>query len=203
MKTTRFKVACALIAPWLLLPGSCGEAFLNQTASLGGSTAGLHGSVRIVVINNTPHRAVFTVGTYTQTDPTSTPGLVQFAHRESGRRLDGDSSSDVFSIGCARVFSIGGPDLLHLIEETVSADMVDEVALVAGVKFFDVASGEEEDDNGAEEEPVLVGTAPPFEALLGVDFPCEALLIIRLEFDDLGPDPFRVDFELIPSESRG
>ena len=102
--------------------------------------------------------------------------------------------------------SIGGPDLLELIEETVSADVIDEVAIVAGVEFFDVPSRadeeeEEQEDDDVEEEPVLVGSAPPLEALLGVDFPCEALLIIRFEFDDLGPDPFRVDFELIPSGS--
>ena len=46
-----------------------------------------------------------------------------------------------------------------------------------------------------------MGFAPPFEALLGVDFPCSALLIIYFEINDAGPEPFRIDFQLIPSES--
>ena len=33
------------------------------------------------------------------------------------------------------------------------------------------------------------------------DFSCEALLILRFEINDVGEQPFRVDFELVPSES--
>ena len=63
-------------------------------------------------------------------------------------------------------------------------------------EFFSISG----DGSAAAPAPVSQGKAPPFEALLGVDFPCNALLIVRFEIDDLGPSPFRVDFELIPSE---
>jgi hypothetical protein len=65
---------------------------------------------------------------------------------------------------------------------------------VEGVAFYTPP-----DDDAA--APVLAGVAPPFEALLGVDFPCNALLILRFERNDAGPDPYRIDFEFIPSES--
>ena len=34
---------------------------------------------------------------------------------------------------------------------------------------------------------------------LGVDFACNSELIIRLEKDDVGANPFRIDFEVIPA----
>lgn len=42
------------------------------------------------------------------------------------------------------------------------------------------------------------GYAPALRALLGVDFPCGSTLVIRLERADVGPEPFRVGFEVIP-----
>ncbi len=171
----------------------CGSDSANLWASLGGSVAGRRGEVQVLFINNTPYRAVFAVGTYDQTDPSSEPDFSQFGHDEDGLILEGDESSPIGSLECARVFSVGGPRMLALIEDNLpDADLLEE-AVVEGVHFFDVS------DEAA--EPVLQGTAPAFEALLGVDFPCNALLIIYFEFDDLAADPFRVEFELIPSNS--
>ena len=199
MKTTRNLTTAVLLT--LVVPGitGCGEAFVNLTASLGGDTAGERGTIRVLFINNTPHHAVFTFGSYDQTDQFSQPGFEQFGLSEFGATLEGDSSSEIISIECARVFSIGGPDLLTLIEQNLSEAALDEDASVEGVEFFSIPSDDAEGDDSG--DPISEGSAPPFEALLGVDFPCSALLIIRFEFDDLGPDPFRVDFELIPSES--
>lgn len=199
MKTTRNLATVVLLT--LVVPGiaGCGEVFVNLTASLGGDWAGQRGTVRVLFINNTPHRAVFTFGSYDRTDQFSQPDFAQFGLSEFGATLDGDSSSQIISIECARVFSIGGPGLLTLIEQNLSEVSLDDDAFVEGAEFFSIPSdGADSDDSG---DPVNEGSAPPFEALLGVDFPCNALLIIRFEFDDLGPDPFRVDFELIPSES--
>jgi hypothetical protein len=89
--------------------------------------------------------------------------------------------------------------LLRLIEENLPDATLNDDSFLEGVEFFSVPP--ENGDGEEAAEPVSEGVAPPFEALLGVDFPCNALLIIRFEFDDLGPDPFRTDFELIPSES--
>ena len=186
--------AVLALAGLVLSPG-CGSDFSNRTASFGGDTAGSRGRIQVVLINNTPYRAVFTVATYDQTDQSSEPDFRQFGHDENGLLLEGDSTSRIGLLECARAFSIGGPRMLALIADNLpDAPLVDEAA-IEGVEFFSVLDG----DSAA--TPVSQGMAPPFEALLGVDFPCNALLIIRLEFDDLGPDPFRVDFELIPSQS--
>lgn len=59
----------------------------------------------------------------------------------------------------------------------------------------------EGDVPAGQDQPELVGSAPPFEALLGVDFPCNSLVIIRLEPNDLGRNAYRIDFQVIPSDS--
>jgi hypothetical protein len=180
------------VVSFCLVLGGCGGDLANLTASLGGSTAGGRGSVRVFFINNTPHRAVFTVGTYDQTDPDDIPDFSQFGHDEDGLVLEGDEASPIGTLDCARVFSVGGARMLALLAANADADDVLPESAVAGVEFFDV---------GAESAPVRVGQAPPFEALLGVDFPCNALLILRLEDDPDGAEPFRIDFELLASES--
>ena len=201
MLAKRHFVAGILLTATVSAVGGCGEFFLNQTASLGGEVAGGRGAFRVLFINNTPYRAVFTYGSYDQTDQFSAPDFAQFGLRDSARNLEGNQASSVAPgeseshIACGRVFGIGSPELLTLIEENRPDAEVMEEALVEGVEFFEI---DEEEDAA---EPVSVGAAPPFEALLGADFLCGDLLIIRLEFDELGPAPFRVDFEMIPSES--
>ena len=101
--------------------------------------------------------------------------------------------TEVGALDCARVFSIGGPRLLDLIERNLTNVEPDPSAMIEGVAFYEA-------DVDEPTEADLVGSAPAFEALLGVDFPCESLLIILFEPGD-APDQFRIDFELIPSES--
>ncbi len=170
------------------------DGFVNQAASLGGAIAGQRGSVQLLFINNTPFRAVFTAGTYDQLDSASQPDFLQFGPDDGDITFDGGTSSEILSVDCGRVFAIGSPKLHDLIEMNLPDAPRNENALVAGVSFIEPPDGE----SG---EPVERGAAPAFEALLGVDFPCNSLLILRLETDDLGPDPFRIAFELIPSQS--
>lgn len=165
----------------------CGEAWQNLTAPLGGDTAGGRGNVGVIVLNNTPFRAVMTLGSYDQTDPDAEPDFDQFL-LEGAEVLDADEDSGVLTFDCARVFSLGGQRLLGLIEAR-GAD-ADASALIEGIEFFDV------DD---EDNPVSQGVVVPFEVLLGVDFPCNALLIFKLEVNNDPSTPFRVDYELIPS----
>ena len=199
-KTAPGAVPVGILILSAIFADGCAIPPANLTASFGGSTAGSRGSVRVLFINNTPQRAVFTYGTYDQTDQFSQPDFRQFGLNSTDSNLDGDSESSIDPINgqspliCARVFSIGSPDLLGLIDENLSGATVVDNALLNGVAFFDVG-----DDGNAEAGGV--GFAPPFEALLDVDFPCAALLIIRFEVNDVGPDPFRIDFELIPSDS--
>lgn len=181
----------------LVATTGCVEFLANQTTSLGGSTAGDRGQIRVAIINNTPHLAAMTVGTFDQVDSFSEPDFGQFSFKEDPAtgetRLDGDGNTGIFVLQCGRVFSVGSPDLLELIEVNLPDVTPQDEAFVEGVDFYRV------DEDG--EPEALIGSAPPLEALLGVDFPCNALLILHLEIDDFGPEPFRVDFELIPSES--
>lgn len=186
-------VSVAAWTTFAALSGCTGD-LANLTASFGGNLAGQRGEIQVLFINNTDYRAVFTFGTYDQTDPTSVPSFRQFTHDQNALVLDGDSARDIGTMPCARVFSIGGSRMLSLIDANVDASIVVEEALVDGVEFFEIPDGE--DTN-----PISQGFAPPFEALLGVDFSCQARLIIRFETNDAGPDPFRVDFELIASET--
>ncbi|MFQ5414890.1 MAG: hypothetical protein ACE5E6_10575 [Phycisphaerae bacterium] len=183
------RAAAALV---MLVAAGCGDFVLNQTASLGGSSPGSRGSVRVVFINNTPHRAVFTAGGFDPADQAFAPeDFVQFSSGGGGMTLDGDSQSDILTMTCARVVGVGSPTLLELIDRNLPDAEVDAAAFVTGVRFVNGDAGDEP-----------VGTAPPLEALIGVDFPCNALLIFRLEFDDSpGGDPFRVDFDVIPAAS--
>ena len=192
---------------WVALPGfvsSCGTELVPLTASLGGPAAGGRGSVRVVFINNTPHRAVCTFGTYDQTDNISQPDFRQFTPDDSGIGLEGDGVSDIILLTCGRVFSIGGPRLIDLIEQNLPNVTTDVEASIEGVRFFRSATEATAADataEGGDSTPEVVGRAPPFEASLGLDFPCGSLLVIRFEFDDLRPDEFRTDFELIPGTS--
>ena len=200
LKTVPGAVPAGILILSVIFADGCAVPPANLTASFGGSTAGSRGSVRVLFINNTPQRAVFTYGTYDQTDQFSQPDFRQFGLNSTDLILDGDSESSIDPISgqspliCARVFGVGSPDLLRLIDENLSGATVIENALSNGVEFFDVG-----DDGDA--EAASAGFAPPFEALLDVDFPCAALLIVRFEVNDVGPDPFRIDFELIPSGS--
>lgn len=178
---------------WLL----CGcEGLANQSASLGGDEAGRRGEVRVVVINNTPYRAVMTLGAYDQTDRLTVPDLEQFGADANDDPLDGDATSEFRTLFCARVFSVGSSNLLAFVSENRGDDeSINQEALVEGVEFHEVSTGEDAD------ESTLVGRAAGFEALLGVDFPCNALLILHLEPNDGPGEAFRIDFSLIPSES--
>lgn len=182
-------VAAAVCAA--LFAGGCSEFFRNQSASLGGDQAGDRGNLRVLFINNTPQRAVFTYGTYDQGNPDFQPDFEQFGPLDGDLNLDGDSSSAIRTVPCGRVFAIGSDGLTSLISENVDGTVIDE-ALVQGVEFFDLNS----DDNA----DTLIGAADPLEALLGVDFACNGLLIIYLE-SGAGANEFRLDFQVIPSES--
>jgi hypothetical protein len=208
-----FQVRCkragklALIAAVAAMASGCGGDVLNQIVSLGSEEAGSRGIVSIVFINNTDHQAVFTAGTYDRLDQTHQPAVLQF-DREGEMVLGARTHSSIVGMPCARAFGIGTPQLLDLLRRNGSATEINDDLLIDGVAFFQVSDGsaegtEDAGDSGTSEpaDEDASGKAPPLEALLGVDFPCNSLLILRFEINDLGPDPFRVDFELIPSSS--
>ena len=169
------------------------DTLLNRTASFGGDTPGQRSQLRIVVINNTPYRAIFNTGVYDDLDRNTQPQIGQFGNDPDRLRLEGNSTTGVFVPDCARVFAVGTPELLSFIEDNLPESEVDPCTMIEGVFFF---SGELSSEECAQPTE---GVAPPFEARLGVDFACNSFLTIRLEIDDVGPDAFRIDFEVIPA----
>ncbi len=165
----------------------------HLTASLGGETAGQRGRVRVTVINNTPFQPVFTMGTFDELDLDTVPDVVQFGLTGDTLALEADATSDVVELTCARVLSIGGADLRSLVEEKLDANAFDAEALVEGVRFFQV---DETGDGGA--EPVEQGSASAVVLRIGIDYACEDLLAVRLEINDPGPEPFRVEVDRLP-----
>ena len=75
------------------------------------------------------------------------------------------------------------------------ADRIDAAALIDGVGFTDA------DITSDAAATPNQGFARGFEARLGVDFNCDSLLLISLEFNDAGEDAFRVLLKVIPSRN--
>ncbi len=185
--------AFSILGLLAVIAGCNVDNLLNQTASFGGDTAGQRGQFNYVIINNTPYRAIFTAGAYDDLDQKTQPQFQQFGNDPNGNRLEGNATSPVITPNCARVFAVGTAQLVTVIKDNAAQDNVDRDSLIEEVYF---SSGEVGTPEGAEPTE---GIAPSFEARLGVDFPCNSLLILRLEPDDVGPNPFRIDFEVIPS----
>ena len=183
----------ALIALLCVMGGCDVDNLLNRTASFGGDTAGQRSQFGCVLINNTPYRALLTLGTYDDLDSKSAPQYFQYGNELGARVLAAGASSGPFALNCARVFAVGTPELVGRVRDLVSAEELDPDALIQGVYFTTGDLGTEEGALPTE------GVAAPFEARLGVDFACNSSVIIRLEIDDLGPNPYRIDFEVIPA----
>lgn len=173
----------------------CGGALAGSFGSLGGDTAGERGTLGVLFINNTPYRALLTAGTFDPADENSNPTFVQFGSDPSRRVLEGGTSSEVVSLTCARVFSVGGEALIARIRATADENEIDATAMNAGIGFSSAPMSD--DDAGVANQ----GRATARTFVLGADFPCNALLIVRLEVADTGTAPFTFRFSYIPSES--
>ncbi len=194
---TRHWIAVAMLTLWA---GGCSvDTFQNQTASFGGDQAGSSGNIGVAFINNTPFRAIFTYGTYNNTDQFDQPDVDQFVSVPGGNALEGEVVGNLRTLSCDRVFSVGDSELLRLIEENADDSALAPEALFEGIAFSSAPVGDERTNVATE------GFAPPVRALLGVDFPCGSIIIIRFEIADLGVAPFRADFEMIPprEDDRG
>lgn len=200
LRTLNFELRRRVLVATMLFVGGCGGDFANLFESLGGDVVGDRGRIQALFLNNTPYRAVLTFGTYDQTDPTFVPDVRQFALDDADLELGPDGASGIGSLDCARVFSVGGARMLALIAANGDPADVTAAALVEGVEFYEIPEDDNTNDNTTP-DAMLRGRAAPFEALLGVDFPCNAFLILRLEQNPPGPNPFRVDFQIIASRT--
>jgi hypothetical protein len=180
-----------------LLAGSCSiDALLASIGSLGGSTAGQRGNTQVVFINNTPFRAIFSFGGFDDLDTESEPTLLQFGSSDTTGDLEGNTQSDVLTIPCARLYSIGSTRLIAQVRSTIDEANIEEAALVYGVNFSSAAVDDDDADAATE------GKAAPLESRIAADFECGALLIYRFEINDAGPDEFVVELTIIPAKSN-
>lgn len=185
--------------PAIMCGGCSIEPLLHQTASFGGNAAGDRGNALVLFINNTPYRAVFTFAAYDDLDQNTFAAdrnpesrIFAFTDDDDGPNLDGDAFSEILTVKCCRVFSVGGETMRQLIRESLPPDEIVDDALVPGVHFV----GVESDD---EDAPLPI--AEPRDLLLGLDFPCDSLVIFRFEINEVGDADagFRVDYEVIPA----
>lgn len=193
------KILCCLVLLAAAGNLSCSiEDWLNFTADLGGDAPRDRGTYNMVFVNNTPHRAIFAAGSFDQFDQLAEVQFAQFGGLEASLlTLEGNSTSDVIPFNCAKLISVGGQRLIDLIIEQGSEDSLDPSVLERGVKFSSVPLGEEGSDEATE------GMAQPLDIRLGTEWECGSVIIFRFEFDDVGPDPFRVDFDVLqPGEEN-
>ena len=155
------------------------NAFLNFTSAR-------RGNLIIGFINNTDARAIFTFGGYDPLDENTIPDFAQL-------RLDPGSTSSQITQPCRRIFSVGGPDLIRLVDER-GDQIADPPALVRGVIF---STAPVTDPLGS---LPTEGTAEPLELELGVDYQCAGLLLLTFEEDASVAGGFRIDVLFVPEE---
>lgn len=177
-------------------------ALLNNTSPTSNFAPGLGiptpRTISVGFINNTPFRAIFTFGAYDQLDENTIP-------QNFGQlRLEGNTSSAQIAQPCRKTFSVGGEELIRLIELNRNSPLItvnDPAALVDGVNFSGAPLGDP-----LEAEPTE-GTALGLVRLVGVDFTCErtdirqvtgtGVLIFTFEQDAAAPGGFRIDYSFV------
>ena len=151
--------------------------------------------IQVGFVNNTPFRAIFTFGSYDQLNQETIPtGFGQL-------RLEGNTSSGQIAEPCRQTFSVGGGELIRLLElnqNDPTININDPRALIDGVNFSGAPLGDP-----PEAEPTE-GTAEGRLVLSGVDFSCArtdirdttgtGLLIFTFEQDATAPGGFRIDY---------
>lgn len=187
-----------LLAIALAGTAACGPySIFGNTSTLGGGSPGTRGSIKVTFINNTPFRAIFTYGVYDEDSTDFGPQFGQFVVSPSSSntrsaRLEGNSSSGIISLSCARVFSIGGIELISRIRSAKLDTNADEEALVAGIAFSDKPL----DDPQAGE--ATAGRADEAITMQGTEFPCDSLLVYTFTPDSSQTSGVRVDLQVIP-----
>ena len=185
---------CALAAGVTSCTSTALSALVSPRSSFNNNAQLVSRVVQVSFINNTPFRAIFSFGAYNQLDqetiPTSSRQL----------RVEGNTTSPEFNQPCLQTFSVGGAELIRLIqkfEADPSVNVTDEQALVNGVNFSGAPLGDP-----LEAEPTE-GKALGSVLLSGVDFNCErtdilditgaSLLLFTFEQDAAAPGGFRID----------
>ncbi len=184
------------------MSASCNIQALNNITSpstdfgLGGQL--VPRTILVGFVNNTNARAIFSFGSYDSLDQETIP--TNFGQL----RLEAMSTSAQIPQPCRRVFSVGGAELVRLVNENSTSpaiNITDPRALIQGVNFSTAPLGDP-----LEAEPTE-GTAVGRDMGLGVDFTCSrtdildqtgtGLLIFTFEEDAGAPGGFRIDFQFV------
>lgn len=163
-------------------------ALLNITAPTG-TFSPVTGQViprnlRVSFINNTPFRAIFTFGSYDPLDKNTSP--TNFGQL----RLESGATSPVQNQPCRKVFSVGGEELIRLIQVR-NLTVNDERALVDGTNFSGAPLGDPLEAVATE------GTAVGRVDRAGVDYDCESVIVYTFEQDATAPGGFRIDANVV------
>ena len=155
-------------------------------------------AIQVGFVNNTPFRAIFTFGAYDSLDQDSLP--TNFGQL----RLEAATSSAQVAQPCRQVFSVGGEELIRLIEKNEAdpaINVTDPRALIRGVNFSAAPLGDP-----LEAEPTE-GSIDGRLVANGVDFTCartdireitgSGLLLFTFEQDAGAPGGFRIDYSFI------
>ncbi|MBW7906292.1 MAG: hypothetical protein LC135_04575 [Phycisphaerae bacterium] len=171
--------ALAAIAP--ALPGCSSQFLANQTEDR-------TGNIEVVFINNTPYRAVLSMGSFDSLDR-NPPGPVQFQQL----RIEGFTTTAVGNFPCRRVFAIATPELLRRVLDTDTDQSAGfDIDAFNDVVHFSAAPADSELATAP-----TAGTAAPREVRLGVDFSCADRLFFTLQEDPSAPGGFRIDYTVI------
>lgn len=154
--------------------------------------------LRVGFVNNSAARAIFTFGSFNPLDQDGIPtGFGQL-------RLEANTASGQINIPCRRIVSVGGPQLIALIEDNQrnpAINVTDDNALINGVNFSTAPLGDPLEAAPTE------GTAEGIDLNVGVDFTCSrtdindqtgtGLVIFTLDEDAAAPGGFSITFQFI------
>jgi hypothetical protein len=150
------------------------------------------GRISVIIINNTPYRASFTLGGYDALvrNPPSDAELQQ-------RRLEAMTTTSPISLNCVRNIAIGTEALVERVIET-EGNLAANFDVDAFSELVHFSSAPIDDPAAA---LPTVGTAEGREVRLGVDFACGDQLIFTFEQDATATGGFRIDYNVLQTES--
>ncbi len=171
-------------------------------------TQPLTSPVVVGIINETPYRAILTVGAWEPLDQNSLPDFQNLRIESKDNDTTGNGvvwqttqvlSSGTATPGCRRSISIGSPALLQqirnekdvLTQVTPPYDITDEDAMVVGANFSDAPADSPDAANPT------VGTAEPITVNDGIKYPCGSIVVFKLIEDPEATGGFRIDSGVI------
>lgn len=183
-KTSRsIGVTGGLVLAWLVGSSGCSTQFLsNQTQEI-------TGNITVLVINNTPYRASFSIATWDALDLIP-PGPIDFQQF----RIEANTTNPLITLTCHRNAAIGTQDLIDraLATNADAAGGFDPDAFTTDVNFSSAPA-----DSAAAALPT-VGTAKDgIGVRLGVEYNCGDELIFSFQQDPTAPGGFRIDFNVL------